>query len=370
MTGQEQLFFELIRISIGAQDSFSHLPTELEWEELYKMAEKQSLVGICFAGIQNICSDDDTGFLKIGLSEKLYMDWMGAAFTTQTRNEQINQQCVELQSKLLAKGMRSSILKGQSAAQMYPDELMMLRQSGDIDIWVDSPREEIIAMVQEMAPTTNIREHHLELNIFSDTEVEVHYWPAVIRHFIKNRKLQAWFNSKRDVVFQNKVELMGLSICAPTPEFHAVQMMAHMYHHLFDTGIGLRQVLDYYFALQKGFKEYGTEFKEVSGTIKSIGMGRFASAMMYVLRTVMGLDQERMILEPNEKDGIFLLDEILRGGNFGRYDEQKKRDTSTPLKSFYTGVLRNLRYIRFNHFDWLWSPIWRLYYYLWRKSIV
>lgn len=348
------IFFELIQVAVGTRICLSHTPTADEWQGLYEMTKKQSLVGVCFAGVQRLPEE-------MRPPEMLYLTWMGMAAKIQQRNEVVNRQCVELQAKLADDGLRSCILKGQSAAKFYrtpsSNLLSLLRQSGDIDIWVDAQRKEIIKMVQKVAPTTNVREHHLELQFFSDTEVEVHFWPAVIRHFRKNRKLQGWFEGKRDEVFQKG---------EPTPEFHAVQMMAHMYHHLFDSGIGLRQVMDYYFILQTMVSE-GTKFQEVSSAIEHIGMGRFASAMMYVLQETMGLEREKMICEPSENDGNFLIGEIMRGGNFGKHDDRKVRDISNYFSSFFGGIFRNMCYLRFNSFDWFWSPLWRLYYFGWRK---
>lgn len=43
------LFFELIRVAIGTQESLSRLLSACEWGELYKAAKKQSLIGVCFA---------------------------------------------------------------------------------------------------------------------------------------------------------------------------------------------------------------------------------------------------------------------------------------------------------------------------------
>lgn len=392
-----ELFFELLQVAIGKLICLSRTPSEDEWKELYNMAKKQSLVGVCFAGVQKTLSnsplkgEDPT---VIGMPGMLYLTWMGMAAKIQQRNEVVNQQCVELQERLKTIGYRSCVLKGQSAAKLYivsegfnefhggsegsmdsagsptinhkpsTTNLQGLRQSGDIDAWVDAPRKDIIEMVQKIAPTTNVREHHLELQCFSDTEVEVHFWPAVIRHFRKNRKLQRWFEGKREEVFEKG---------EPTSEFHAVQMMAHMYHHLFDSGIGLRQVMDYYFVLQalsskvSEGSRVSDGFMSVSNAIEHIGMGRFAAAMMWVLQETMGLEREKMIYEPSEEDGKFLLGEIVRGGNFGKYDDKKTRDTSNYFSSFYGSIFRNMRYLRFNPFDWFWSPLWRVYYFGWRK---
>lgn len=355
----QKIFFELIQIALGLRRCLSHSPTVDEWGELYDMAKKQSLVGICFAGVQKL------QLQRQEPSEKLYLIWMGMAAKIQQRNEIVNRQCVEIQAKFAVDGLRSCILKGQGNSALYGSSLCMLRQPGDIDIWVDSRRDDIIEHVQKVAPTTNVREHHLELQVFSDTEVEVHYWPAIIRHFKKNARLQKWFDERRKAQFEHRIEIGGQDLFVPTAQFNAIQQMSHMYHHLFDGGIGLRQVMDYYFVLQNLDVEKYKE--ELVSAFDYIGMKKFASAMMYVLQVTMGLEREKMICEPSEKDGRFLLEEILRGGNFGKFDNKQVRDSSHYFSSFYGGLIWNLRLLRFNTFDWFWSPLWRLYYFGWRK---
>ena len=50
----EQLFFELLRVSIGMSGCLSKTPTNEEWKALYDMAKKQTLVGVCFACVQKL----------------------------------------------------------------------------------------------------------------------------------------------------------------------------------------------------------------------------------------------------------------------------------------------------------------------------
>lgn len=102
----DSLFFELIRVSLGTQANLSRLPEETEWKELFDMAVKQSLVGICFSGLNDLGADSDDGFSKIGMSEDLFFDWMGMAAQINMKNEAVNEQCAELQRRLAADGMR------------------------------------------------------------------------------------------------------------------------------------------------------------------------------------------------------------------------------------------------------------------------
>ena len=376
----EKLFFELTRVAIGTQDHLTRLPSEAEWEDLYDIAVKQSLVGICFCGLQNLGADADEGFTRIGMSEELYLNWMGLAAQINMTNETVNQQCVALQKRLSSMGYRSCILKGQANLPNYNivlsgesgaeesdalNDLAMMRQSGDIDIWVEGGRKKVVDLVNSICPTKEIRETHAQLCIFDETAVEVHYRPGLIRDFRRNRRLQAFFRKNADECFTNRVKLPCGEIVAPTVAFNAVQQLLHIYHHLFDSGIGLRQVMDYYFVLMhlKAGEKDG-----VMKVLKSVGVERFARALMYVERVVFGMEDGYMLCEPSEKDGEYLLGEILESGNFGHYDKRKKRHKKHSfLRNFFGVWSKNFRHSRFAPMDWFWSPLWRLYYFFWRK---
>lgn len=106
------LFFELIRVALGTQESLSRLPSANEWDELFEIAKKQSLVGICFVALQRMGANADDGFANIGMSEDTYFTWAGvAAKILYVQNELVNRQCVKVQEELTKAGIRSSILK-------------------------------------------------------------------------------------------------------------------------------------------------------------------------------------------------------------------------------------------------------------------
>lgn len=364
MSDVNNIFYQLIRVAIGTQDSLSRLPSEAEWEELFEMAVKQSLVGICFVGLHTLGADSDEGYVKIGMSEELYFNWMGMALQIQMRNEQVNRQCVEVQQVIEKVGFRTFIMKGQGNAVLYnsSEDMPLFRQSGDIDIYLDGGFKKVNDFVQKTCPTNQINELEIHYHCLEDTEVEIHYRPFFMRNPIKNARLQSFF--KETMRFDNKVALPNDAgeINVPTTEFNLVHQMVHIFHHLFTEGVGMRQLMDYYFLLCS-VKESAENVKRV---VHELGLDRFASALMWVLGNVFGMQGEYMLWKPCEEDGRLLLEEIERSGNFGHHDETKA-NLSNKWSSFWYVNGKTFRFWRFDHWAWFWSPIWRTYHFAWRK---
>lgn len=133
------IFFELVQVAIDTRICLSHTPSADEWGELYKMAKKQSLVGVCFVGVRKLVEQ------RQELPEMLYFTWLGMAAKIQQRNEVVNRQCVELQKRLSADGFRNYIMKGQYVATLYGEHLAVLRQSGDIDVYLEGGLDKVLA---------------------------------------------------------------------------------------------------------------------------------------------------------------------------------------------------------------------------------
>ena len=332
------------------------------------MAEKQSLLGICFVGLQDLGADADEGFSRIGMSEMRYLNWMGMAFTIQQKNELVNQQCAELQARLSADGFRSYIMKGQSVASLYGEHISGFRQSGDIDVYIEERMEKVLAYTNTFGPTTKVNELEMHVSVFEDTEVEFHYRPFIMRNPFRNAKLQKFFKECEDANFSNSVILdkdKNLSIYAPITEFNLVHQMVHIYHHLFTEGVGMRQLMDYYLVLQSADKELMSP--KVKELVHDLGLDKFASALMWVMQHVFGLGMIGMPWVPNPRDGEFLLKEIMQSGNFGKQDERQKGLYDSKWNSFWMVNGKALRLARFDRWMWFWGPLWRIYYFCWRK---
>ena len=157
-------------------------------------------------------------------------------------------------------------------------------------------------------------------------------------------------------------------------DYDVIYQMNHIYRHLIDEGVGLRQVLDYYMLLKAWYKENGSKKKEdIMQTIRHLGMGRFASALMYVLQKVFCMPDEWLLCEPSEKHGQFLLNEIMIAGNFGHDDPRmaslnvKGGQLSYQISHAWRRIKRNMRFFTSYPEEVFWEPYARMSHFVWKK---
>lgn len=360
------LFFELIRVTIGTQDCLSRQLKACEWGYLYKMAEKQSLIGVCFSALQKLGADADEGFARIGMSEMLYLTWMGMAVKIQQRNEVVNCQCVEVQKCFLNAGLEACILKGQGVASYYNDAIKMLRQSGDIDIWVNGTWQDVMDYVNVKSPNREFDDKHTHLEIFDDTIVEVHWWPSTSSNPIISNRLKTYYREQAPLQCINKVKVSeNHEINAPKAEFEAVHVYLHIYGHYLYEGVGLRQIMDLYFVLK-----HVKDKVHVVSTLQSFGAMKFAPALMHILKNYFGLEDRCLLCVPDETAGELLLAEIMEGGNFGHHDKENYVVNESYAHRMFRRAKRKIRLFKYNPVGVLYAPIHKICLVLWMRKVI
>ena len=350
----EQQFLELIRVSLGVSDGLSLAPEENEWKQLFDIASVQALQGVCFAGVRKLAERQMTA------PKEVYYTWMATAAMMQSRNEELNSQCVALQEKLAGHGMKSCILKGQGIAALYQNGLAMLRQPGDIDVWVDDAPERLYAKIRSIGVEVakpNI--HHGVAGFFPNTIVEVHPTPTWFYSPTSSRRLKAWITEQN--VFAHLSVVNGIKV--PPTAFNLVYVLIHIYRHLFDEGIGLRQLMDYYYILLSSTKE---QREKAYRDICLLRLAKFAGAVMYVMKDVFLLSDEYLLCTVRQKEGRALLADILRTGNFGA--NSGKRTRQSRVMSGIHNLGSNMRLVCSYPSEVLWAPLWKVWHWWWRKK--
>ena len=131
-------------------------------------------------------------------------------------------------------------------------------KSWDIDVWVNASREQITEYAKKhFMIGDDIRYHHLETTL-DGVPVELHFFPGIMNNPIYNARLQKWFKRNADLQCSNVVSQPdGIGeIAIPTTAFNVIYQLTHLYHHFFDEGIGMRQIIDYFLVVCDFYKVY------------------------------------------------------------------------------------------------------------------
>lgn len=361
-------FFAFLRYCLGGKSDVSKVIAGVDWQKLYSFASKQALLGLCFEGIERLGKEYPEELKQNPIGRELLMTWMGKAQQIRRQNMKVNAVASKLFSLLREDGMRCCILKGQGNALMYPNTYS--RTPGDIDVWIDASRERIMEYAQKKFELgDDIRLQHLETTL-DGVPVELHFFPCSMNNPIYHARLQKWFRRNADLQCSHIVGLPDGAgdIAIPTTAFNVVYQLTHLYHHFFDEGIGMRQIIDYYYVAS--MLNVNCEMLTwLQKDLKHLGLWKFAGAVMFVLHEALGLSEEKMIAPMDEKRGKLLLAEILNGGNFGQHFTQYGHFTQQGMaKKYFLKIWRNMHFVRYYPAEALSEPIFRTWHFFWRMK--
>lgn len=376
MLKQQKIFFDFLRFSIGSAKEIPDSLKDADWKELYRIAQKQALLGVLFYGIRRLPKE-------LAPEQNLLMQWMAMAEMIRKQNIKLFQDSVKVCQNFENEGFANCILKGQGNALLYPDPYM--RTPGDIDIYLSGGRKKIMKYVDRVCPNQVMRYHHVDFPVMK-TAIEVHFTPSYMFCPIHNRRMQKWFEEVMGEQCKHRASLPDGygEIHVPQVSFNVIYILSHLYRHIFTEGIGLRQLLDYYFVLVKWhtdltnltdsnkslpqMTQINTDVDALRHELKYLGLWKFAGAVMYVLHEVFGLSEDRMIAPMDEKEGRFLLNEIMRGGNFGQYDDRMgSKVGESKIHRYFRMNLRNLRFVKHYPTEALSEPLFRTWFAVWKK---
>ena len=372
-------FFLILQSAIGENVRLTHCLSHDEWEEMFGLAKKQALLGLAFEGVKKLPKEQWP-------QGDIVLKWTMATEQVKRQNLQTTNVCLRLNDIFAKVGFETCILKGQ-ANHVYYDRLIdgvslgMMRVCGDVDAWI-WPKEKILHSVKSIIDycqrkniLISLCHLHAEVKPIGGVPVEIHFRPSFLNAPWRNRNFQRAF---KDAVFDNaKIDDVGV-VKKLRVDYDLIFQMNHIYRHLLDEGVGLRQVFDFYVLLKDYNKEriVRTELmgkEEIMKIISSCGMKRFATALMYVLKDIFHVGNDELICGISEKDGLFLLDEIMMAGNFGHYDirmnaiEVRKGKLSFQLQRASRRFMRNLRFLSSYPEEVICEPFARIAHFLWRK---
>lgn len=362
MTKSQELFFELLLVCTGARDSLSQSYTEAQWNGALQMAQEQTVTGVLMTALERLPKEQ--------LPSKIFLlQWIGMGEIVVDNSNKLFKASQEVLNYFRENGFACHILKGSSVARYYP--VPNRRTSGDIDVWLDGGRKKIYDFARQFdkdGELHGVTYHHIHFHLIEGVHIEVHVWPSYLSSPLRNYRLHKFFNLHKPTMESDM----------PSLTFDRVFILLHCYQHLCGHGVGLRQIMDYFYVLKQSFDDNENanqpqndkdEWRKDSVSwIKKLGMGRFAAGIMWVLQHYFGLEEQYLLCKPNEKEGKFIMEEVLQTGNMGHSETRNWGSLKTPLSRFFYNLRRDIHLATHYPHEALWQPFFSLWTYAWRSE--
>lgn len=306
------LLFEILRSALW-ESGAGRLPemTNKETAAVLKEAERQAITGLVF---------DCLSAKHLPLSRDLVYQYLLMSQQIRQQNMLMNKSLCQFTQILQENGIGYVVVKGQSVACHYPKP--MLRQSGDVDFYCSKNDFETAKnLLPKLLGVTfrGLRSRHHYSFDFLGIEYEMHF------------SLTDFYNKKRDAYWQHLVddtpsstfELNGQKIATLEPTLHAFYIFQHLYEHLMELGVGLRQFCDWAMILHGCRAQI--DHAKLRQNAETLGMDKAMRACGVILIDYLGLPEEDFPYRLTDKDRQYskrILDVVFYRGNMGHYNKR------------------------------------------------
>ena len=308
----KDLLLSLLRAALFGEKPDASAFAEADWKQIFHLADMQTVSSLVLDGMGML----PTTVMRLSLDDKLVR--FGKMQKMECMNSLHRSVIVKIDKALKAEGIPAVFMKGQTVALRYPNPLH--RTPGDID-FVVSPADFdwTMAVMEKMGKVDHglVHEHH-GMAWVDGVTVEPHYKVHNYQRPSTDRAMQEMFSS----VFPDKlvcVEIDGHEISVFPPTFESVFLISHMVNHVYEEGLGLRQVVDYAMFLSKCADRI--DWMQHHEWLQRMRMERAWRIFTCICVTYLGLPLPSQV-EPfsyNERKWAGkMMNDILQVGNFGR----------------------------------------------------
>jgi len=326
-----------------------------QWAELYSYAQRHTIEGIVFDGLQQLPHD-------LLPPRNLLLKWAVKIDQIERHNRQMNICIKEQLGVFNRQGFYPVLLKGQGVAACYaiPDH----RVCGDIDWYFEQKKDyqkanEIVRKSGiGVSYTAGFSTAYLWKGIVTEHHQRMFDIHNPLSYLLLNR-LQKQMQSQKF-----KQEFEGETLLLPAPLLMIIQVNVHILKHLLAFGVGLRQLCD----AARVYHTYrlnidGEELKQV---YKKLGILKWVNLLHFVLVKYIGMQLESLpFAVPQDTDADWMMDEIWLSGNFGFYYPQLAQglgNLQSPATQQSRRIWSNMsRYFKFAPMEAMSFPLVQVY---------
>ena len=232
-----QAIFALLRAGLWEQDVRLQQSEDIDYIEIFDIAEKQGVTGLIAAGLEHL--------QVVNAPKDLLLQLVGQTLQLEQRNTAMNTFIAGLVDRIKAAGIHTLMVKGQGIAQCY--ERPLWRTSGDVDFLMND--ENFRNADELLSPESSYRKFggryskEIGLGIQSWT-IELH---ASLRTGLSGKVDREVDAVQKDTITNNKVRIWhngGTDVLLPAPDEDVFFVFTHFIKHFYKEGMNLRQMAD------------------------------------------------------------------------------------------------------------------------------
>lgn len=329
-----QVFFALVRAGLWEQDVQLASFGQVDFNEVYRLAEEQSVVGLVAAGIEHV--------KDVRVAQHVALNFVGNTMQLEQRNLTLNSFLERLVQQLREKDIYALLVKGQGIAQSY--ERPLWRAPGDIDLLMSDinykkAKDLLIPLASFVENEINYTQH-IGMTINS-IEVELH---GNLRSELYPRIDKELDKVKDEVFYGGNVRSWkngNTQVFLPGINCDVVYVFTHILQHFFKGGIGLRQICDWC-RLLWAYKDI-VDTKQLESRLRRMGLMSEWKVFGSLAVNSLGMPAEAMPFYSDsykwggKANKVLLF--VLETGNFGHNRDMSYRNEesaiSRKLKTFY-----------------------------------
>lgn len=325
MNEKYEILMELLGAGAGTKERFCAKPADAQWRWLHAEAVRQSVVGLAFAGLDHVQAAsqgaDDSGNTTDIIAKPptdLLMRWAMEEQRLRALNAKFDAEARRLTELFESLGLYSVILKGQGNAMLYPEAAP--RTPGDIDIFVEGGKCEVLKVLRREGlldehDTPSYHHAHMKMGK-SGIIIEVHYRPS-------SGLSTPWRNCRFQRILNEEIrksQMTDKGFRVPTATFNLLMQLAHIQRHFINSGIGMRQIIDFCYVLENAHND---DVERCRRLLSGFGMKRVAQAVMWIASENLGFTFSSHFANSSQRWGEMLLAHIVNDGNFGQFAESE-----------------------------------------------
>lgn len=289
-----------------------------QWSEIYTLAKRQSVTGVCFAALETL-----PPHLQPEL--RILLQWYGQSQYIRATNGRMMAIWGDLNAMFREAGLSPILIKGLTLASYYSDA--QLRMAGDIDIYLGQELGRATEILQKQGVDVKCNPNHSTLK-YRGVAVELHDRVAYLPDIA--------LSVSDSTIFEQKHLWRELE-----PNVNALMLLGHSASHLMGPGVGLRHLCDWcrFIYCNRTVIDFG----KLDNDIQAIGLGRFSAAFSAIGVEYLGADFLQMTQLGQSADKRVqnaLLNDMLLNGDCGK-ETIKHRGENYKL-GHYVSILRRL----------------------------